>query len=109
MSSSLIQCEQVTLNDCRLSSTFALCKGIRIPETESRKMFGLGIRNPEICACKIKNPGLWNPEYRSENPVSMAWNSESKTVLDSLQGASTSCILNIYTHVRRDGMIACPI
>ena len=37
-----------------------------------RKIFGWGIGNPEICACRIRNPGLWNPENRSENPESWA-------------------------------------
>ena len=66
-----------------------------------------GIR--ENIACRIRNPGLWNPEYRVQrirnltndwnpqskfqwqklksstwNPESTGWNPESKTVLDSL-------------------------
>ena len=32
-------------------------------------------------------PGRWNPEYSSRNAESIAWNSESKTVLDSLTRA----------------------
>ena len=68
-----------------------------------------GFRNPGKFACEFRNPWLWNPEYSSQriwnptsdwnpeskfhserlesstwNPESMAWNPESKTVLDSL-------------------------
>ena len=69
---------------CRLSvlSPYVKELGFRRPESNLvarifsfskpgiRKIFGWRIGNPEICACRIRNPGLWNPEYRSGNPES---------------------------------------
>ena len=79
--------------------TFSPRKGIRIPEFE--KFLHAESRVQEIFSCGIGDPGLWNMEYCSRNPElhqrlefgiqvpltnnpeSMAWNPESKTVLDS--------------------------
>ena len=67
--------------------------------------------NWEIFACGIRNPGLWNPEYRIRNPtidwnpeskfhwqkIEITWNPESKAVVDSLSWAKIS--LNIYNQI----------
>ena len=47
---------------------FAPCKGIRIPEFG--KFF---LWNPGNFSCGIRNPGFWNPEYRSRNAESPLW------------------------------------
>ena len=43
-----------------LKSCNGPCKGIRIPESG------------KFCACGIRNPALWNPEYSCRNPKSWA-------------------------------------
>ena len=42
-----------------------------------RENLDFGVR--EIFACKIRNPGLWNPEYSSRNPESKTGRLESST------------------------------
>ena len=76
----------------------APCNGIPIPESGKflpmeSGILGFGIRNT---AQEIRNPtNDWNPESAfywqilkssTWNPESIAWNPESKTVLDSLKG-----------------------
>ena len=87
--------ERLTLQE------FTPCKGIRNPESGIRDIFlveaenlGLGIRNTAEGIRNFTND--WNPESKFHwhrirnlgpgiwNLESMAWNPESKTVLDSL-------------------------
>lgn len=58
---------------------FVPCKGgIRIlrsrkfllVQSGSQKLFAGAIRKPANFCCKIRNPGLWKPEYSSKNPES---------------------------------------
>ena len=77
-------------------------KGVRILEPGKFLLGESGIH--ENFAYRIRNPQLWNPESKFSwqrlesstwDPESMAWNAESKTVLDSLHGTclwSTQCI-----------------
>ena len=56
---------------------------------DARSTFASGIRNPASCCCGIRNPRLRNPgsnfhRQSTRSPEYMAWNPESKTVLDSL-------------------------
>ena len=53
---------------CQITLTVAPCKGIRIPEYGKFLHLESGIL--EIFVCGIRNPGPWNPEYRSRNPES---------------------------------------
>ena len=59
---------------CRLSSHV-----LELPDSGIREFLACGIRDPRNFSCKIRNPGLWNPEYSSRNPdPNKKWNPESK-------------------------------
>ena len=90
------------------------------PDYGIRKIFSCGNWNLRNLSCGIWTPGLWNLEYTSrnpdppkdlkfhhqrirnpvpgiQNPESMPWNSEYKTILDSLiwavKRSKSSCTL----------------
>ena len=60
---------QYPLPFMHLPSTLHPMKGN--PDSEMRKIFACGIRNPENFACEIRNPGLWSPEHSLRNSLTI--------------------------------------
>ena len=79
------------------------CKAIRIPISGKFLLVDSGIRNN--FACTIRNPELWNLEYKdwressTWNPKSKPRNPESKTVLDSLTWGHHPAWLSCQGHI----------
>ena len=80
------------------------CKAIHIPISGKFLLVDWGIRNNFACA--IRNPELWNPEYKdwresnTWNPESKPRNPESKTVLDSLTWGHHSAWLSCQGNIK---------
>ena len=65
-----------------IGKSFYISPHVRGCDFQNPRNFASGIRNSEIFACGIWNPGLWNPEYRLKQcgiPLTIGFQNPSST------------------------------